>query len=153
MVSGVCREKEWPNIIVGLSPGLDEGRETRVSRKREDLVGGWISGFASLGHSGGGQTGPLTQVEGQPKQPFLGVSPLCITILIYGLCFHARSTRTAENRWSESDPLIEVTWSNRVQLISIVFRLIMARQHHDSLIHKMHIIIYYISAYNNFCSS
>ncbi|KYQ56293.1 hypothetical protein ALC60_04700, partial [Trachymyrmex zeteki] len=49
------------------------------------------------GHSGGGQSGPLTQVEGQSKQPFLGVSPLCITILIYGLCFHARSTRTAES--------------------------------------------------------
>lgn len=55
------------------------------------------------GYSGEGQPGPLTQVGGQPKQPFLGVSPPRITILIYGPRYHARSTRIAESRWPEGD--------------------------------------------------
>ncbi|EFN61548.1 hypothetical protein EAG_08806 [Camponotus floridanus] len=49
------------------------------------------------GYLGKGQPGLLTQVEGQPKQPFLRVSPPRITILIYGPRYHARSANSRES--------------------------------------------------------
>lgn len=134
MVSGVCREKEWPSIIVGFSPGQPglKGERERVTsagsgRERES---GWRLNFrfrvprplrrGSFEPPDPGRgSAQTTFPRGQPTAHYDSDLRPTFPRSIY------RGPRRVEDQ--ESDQ-VEVTRSDSVQLIAIVPRSIVPQR-------------------------